>query len=354
MTCARTSVQTTHNYKLSTRSKPNSTSQDNVLFLVVPDSGNVFEPRVLELVRELTKLGWQVPYARRVDSLTNYQHASAIADEISVGDLVKTAGPVSGAAAAHARTVALAQPGLVNRIVAANGSATSVAVSLSISADQLHADDEVIEFARAQVAPLRTQLRDVKILIGGTTATNVALGEAVARDLTSLVIISYLVIAAGLFVLLRHLAGAAATIALVSLTVVSTMGLAGWAGATLEAVSGFVPSVIMTVAVADSVHLLTSFYYELRRGKSQHDAIHRAMRVNLGPVFVTSITTMIGVLTLNFSDSPPYHDLGNLIALGVFIAFILSMSFLPALLSLIPVRAPERGQLIEQWMGRFG
>ena len=92
----------------------------------------------------------------------------------------------------------------------------------------------------------------------------------------------------------------------------------------------------MTIAVADCVHILTSYYQEIGTGKPKLEAVHAAMRVNLQPVLVTSVTTAIGVLMLNFSDSPPYHDLGNLVAIGVMLAWFLSMTLLPALLAWFP------------------
>ena len=54
------------------------------------------------------------------------------------------------------------------------------------------------------------------------------------------------------------------------------------------------------------------------------------------PVFLTSLTTAIGFLSLNFSDSPPFRQLGNLVAFGVLCAFVYSTVLLPALLSVLP------------------
>ena len=56
-------------------------------------------------------------------------------------------------------------------------------------------------------------------------------------------------------------------------------------------------------------------------------------------MFLTSATTAIGFLSLNASDSPPFHVLGNLVAFGVLCAFVYSMTLLPALLSILPLRA---------------
>jgi len=57
------------------------------------------------------------------------------------------------------------------------------------------------------------------------------------------------------------------------------------------------------------------------------------------PVLLTSVTTAIGFLMMNFSDSPPFHDLGNITALGVMVAFLLSITFLPAFASVLPIKA---------------
>jgi predicted RND superfamily exporter protein len=78
-----------------------------------------------------------------------------------------------------------------------------------------------------------------------------------------------------------------------------------------------------------------------------------AMRLNFAPVFITSITTMVGVLALNTSDSPPYRDMGNMIALGVMIAWALTITFLPAILALLPApsRFGRQGQVM--WADRL-
>ena len=61
-----------------------------------------------------------------------------------------------------------------------------------------------------------------------------------------------------------------------------------------------------------------------------------SMRVNFRPIFITSLTTVLGFLSLNFSDAPPFHDLGNIASMGVAAAFFLSVTFLPAIVSILP------------------
>eukprot|EP00481_Brizalina_sp_1-RS-2013_P000733 TRINITY_DN1852_c0_g1_i2.p1 TRINITY_DN1852_c0_g1~~TRINITY_DN1852_c0_g1_i2.p1 ORF type:complete len:135 (-),score=3.37 TRINITY_DN1852_c0_g1_i2:73-477(-) len=65
------------------------------------------------------------------------------------------------------------------------------------------------------------------------------------------------------------------------------------------------------------------------------------------PILITSVTTAIGFLMMNMSDSPVLRDFGNLSALGVIIACFLSVTMLPALLKLLPVKTLPTNEAAE-------
>ncbi len=111
---------------------------------------------------------------------------------------------------------------------------------------------------------------------------------------------------------------------------------------------------IMTLAVADSVHILVIMLREMRQGRGKHDALVESLRLNMQPVFLTSLTTAIGFLSMNFSDAPPFRHLGNMTATGVGLAFVHSVLFLPALMSLLPVRVKSRGTASWAVIDRLG
>ena len=92
--------------------------------------------------------------------------------------------------------------------------------------------------------------------------------------------------------------------------------------------------------ITDSIHILVSMRVAMLGGLSKHDAIIDGIRTNFFAVSITSLTTIVGFLALNFSDSPPYHHLGNITAIGIGFAWLFSLTFLPALLSLLPMKAP--------------
>jgi hypothetical protein len=149
----------------------------------------------------------------------------------------------------------------------------------------------------------------------------------------------YGIIIASLLILLRSVAGMLVTVVVVGLSAASAVGLAGWLGILITPPSATAPTIILTLAVADSIHLLVTMQHALSEGSDKRAAIVESLRVNFVPVFLTSLTTMIGFLSLNFSDAPPFRDLGNITAIGVVAAWIYAISFLPAFLAVVPVRS---------------
>ncbi len=94
-------------------------------------------------------------------------------------------------------------------------------------------------------------------------------------------------------------------------------------------------------------------FHAMRQGHAKHEALVISLRLNMQPVFLTSLTTAIGFLSMNFSDSPPFQHLGNITASGVMMAFVLSVLFLPALMAILPVRVKPRTTRLSTWLTRY-
>ena len=112
-------------------------------------------------------------------------------------------------------------------------------------------------------------------------------------------------------------------------------------GIKLTPISGSAPIIILTLAVADSIHILIALRSAMRAGMAKSEELVEAVRLNFLPVGVTSVTTIIGFLALNFSDSPPFWHLGNITAVGIAAAWLFSITLLPALISLLPYRTKQ-------------
>ena len=109
----------------------------------------------------------------------------------------------------------------------------------------------------------------------------------------------------------------------------------------------------MKISMRNSIHILVTMLKGMQSGLSKNDAIVESIRVNMTPVFLTSLSTVIGFLSLNFSDVPPFNHLGNMTAAGVSAAFVLSIFFLPALVAVLPIRRPKARRSVATFYDRF-
>jgi len=329
------------------------TKSDNVLMVITPEDGDVFTQDTLAAVEQLTRDAWQTPYSIRVDSITNFQYSSASGDDLLVRDLVVDADELGAAELDEVEQVALNDPLLVNQLVNPAGSVTAVNITVQMpGANPIQETPEVVAFARGLEQDFESAHPGHDVRLTGIVMLNSAFSEASQADMQTLIPISFLVIIVSIGLLLRGWTGTLASVWVIAFSVAVAMGLAGWLGIRLTPPSATAPLMILTMAVADSVHVLTSFYHAVRRGDGKKAALVESLRINLQPIFLTSATTAIGFLSMNFSDSPPFRDLGNIVAMGVIAAFILSVGFLPALMAVLPVHvkplADDRSTLMER------
>jgi len=333
------------------------TKNETLFLTLVPKQGTVFTPEVISAVHELTDKAWQTPYSRRVDSITNFQYSVSADNEISVGDLIPKDKAYAANELAKIKEIAINEPFLKNSLISEDGSSTAVQVTLHLSDDlseRMNQTPESVRYIRGLVDDLKASHPEIDFYLAGSVMMNQVMGEAAVRDIINLVPLCYIVITILMFLLLRNTLGVALTLGIVSITNVMVLGLSGWLEHILAPVIGFVPNAILIIAVADCIHILATYYLELSNGKSKEEAVKNSLTINFSAVFITSLATVIGFLCLNFNEAPPYRDLGNMVALGAFIAWALSISFLPAVLALLPASKKAQRPLMVSSMTSLG
>ncbi|UCG56413.1 MAG: MMPL family transporter [Phycisphaerales bacterium] len=315
------------------------TKYNTIFFALAPKDGNVFTRQTLKAVEELTEASWQVPYSSRVDSITNFQHARAEEDDLIVEDLVQDANALVDADLARIKNIALSESLLVKRLVSPSGHATGVSVNILMPEKSRTEVPEVAAFARNLADDFRKKHPDIELYLTGGVMMDNAFGEASKANMSTLLPLMFLTLVVIIGLALRSFFGTFATLVIILISMATGLGAAGWLRLSLNAASVNAPVLILTLAVADSVHILVTMSHLMRSGKPKHEAIAEALRVNLHAVFLTSATTAIGFLTMNFSDAPPFRDLGNIVAIGVMAAFVYSVCLLPAMAAVLPVRS---------------
>jgi len=315
------------------------TKNDNVMFVLTPDDGDVFTPKTLEAVKLLTEKSWQIPYSSRVDSISNFQHTEAEADDLLVRDLVEEPTSLDRNELDRIKKIALSEPLLVKRLISPTAHVTGINATIQLPGiDPTRETPEVVEFARKIAQEIRDQFPHLDVRITGMVLMNNAFTEASQNDMQTLIPISFGLMLLTLSFLIRGASGTFATLIVIMASVITALGLGGYIGYPITPPSAATPTIVLTIAIASSVHILVTFVHSMSDGLSKHDAMVESMRINMQPVFLTTLTTAIGFLSMNFSDVPPFNHLGNMVAIGVAASFIFSVAMLPAMMMLLPVK----------------
>ena len=312
---------------------------DNVAFVLSPKNADVFTPETLTAVTELTEEAWQVPFSTRVDSITNYQHTEAEEDDLIVEDLVLEPDTLTPEQMPRLGEIAVTEPLLLKKLVSEGRHVTVVNVTVQLPGIEPTKEvPEVVAKVRAMKAAFMDANPDINVHLSGMVMMNNSFAESALGDQATLVPMMFGVVILAMLILLRTFTGTLATVVIILISIASTMGLAGWTGFFITGPSASTPIMVLTLAVADCVHIVSSMFYDMRHGATKRDALKHSLNLNFQPVFLTSATTAIGFLSLNFSDSPPFNDLGNMVAAGVMLAFVFSITTFPALLKLLPMK----------------
>lgn len=324
------------------------TKNDNIVIVLQPKDGKVFSPKIAGAVEWLTAQSWKVPYAIRVDSISNYQHTYAKGDELVVEDLVRHAEQTTPEKLKQREGIALLEPLLRGNLISPDADTTGVNITIQYPEKSIKEVPEAVAYARGLVKELEKNYPDLKIALSGVSMLNNAFAESGETDAMTLIPIMYLALILMLVFTLRSFGATFVTLLVIGVSTLTAMGLAGHFDIKLTPVSITAPTIILTLAIADSIHILVTMLGLMHEGKDKISALKESLRINFVPVTITSLTTIVGFLSLNFSDSPPFWHLGNITAMGIAAAWLFSLAFMPALLSYLPMHEKKRRGLIEK------
>lgn len=312
---------------------------DSVVFALQINTGELYTRENLLLLKMLSDLAWQLPYAQRVDSLANYAYSWSEQDDLFVEELILDPEQLDDQKIARIKHIAHQDPDILNRLSTAKAEIALVSLRVSLpNVDRVAEETVVAKAAQALARKLEEEHPHISIALSGNMISDTAVISKGLEDSAKLIPIMYLIIFALLFFFLRSVA-AVFTIWLVTVSsTAAALGIAFHIGMTLNMLSIAAMNIVITVSIAHCVHLLNGFLVAYRSGTEKKQALIESLRINLQPIFLTTLTTILGFLSMNFSKMPPAHDLGNISAMGVLIAFALSLTLLPALALALPVK----------------
>ena len=308
------------------------------LIAIAPRENSVFTRKTLGAIEELTEAAWQAPYSSRVNSLTNYSHSEADGDDLIVEPLVDDARSLNDEDLARVEKIALDGTETAGRLVSHDGRVAGIVIHFVLPDDPEPAWVEITDHLATVLERAGSDHPDITYYLTGNVVMNHTFAEATKDDLETLVPLVFLVILVSAAIFLRSFFGTLLIAILIVFVIGTTIGIAGWLRTVFTPVSASIPIIVMTFSVAYSIHIILSTLTGMRNGLDRNEAIAESLRTNAWPVFLTTVTTAIGFLSLNSSEAPPFHVLGNFVALGALCTFAYSMTFVPAMLSILPLR----------------
>ncbi|MBW2388253.1 MAG: MMPL family transporter, partial [Deltaproteobacteria bacterium] len=259
---------------------------------------------------------------------------------------------------ADLRSRALSDPIYAGNLVSKDGRVALVVVHLlDIPEQEILAsgiDDRVREIASAS-------WRDGEFWMSGGIHVRAEMSRLMLRDSTHVVPISALVMALIAFVAFRTLRGVAIPVLTVAISALATMAFVAMAYGSLNQLTVAVPSVMIVVGFAYSIHIVSAYYDAVRElrgpGATQMSPALMALHEVAAPTLFTGLTTAAGFGSLATSSLASIQQYGIATSVGVVITMIVTLTFSPALLELLPipasVRQPRTHDRIDQSLAKL-
>lgn len=331
---------------------------NNVLFVVTfaDDASNetVTSEATLRAIADLTERAWQLPQSTKVESLTNFPRVFSEDDAFGVAEMLPSVRSLTPDLAADIEREALADPLIVNRLLANNLRATGINVNFQLPEQ---ASDEVRDISQSALRLAEAFERDhpnLRVAVTGNIMLMATYNEASHLDAQLLVPIALLIAAIIVVIFLRSKNGSLVVISILGVASAASMGVAGWFGHVITPASIAAPIIVISIALASTIHVVIAVKHALADGLDNKSAIRQAIDTNATAVGLTNLTTAIGFLAMNQADAPPFNDLGNIVFGGILLSYVLTFTWLPAALTLLPLApSADRSSALMARVGRL-
>jgi len=315
---------------------------DNLVIAINAKNNSIFTKKTLSLIESLTEKSWTVPYSIRVDSLTNYSYVRSVDDDLLVEPFIENAVSLEDSFIKQREKIVEEEEIIFGSLISKDKKTTVI----SIIVDPPNPDAnlkliDTVEYILAYVDEAKSDHPELDIRILGTPYQEYISPKMVLSEMPIVMPSMLLLILVSVFFLLRSVFAVLATILVIVLSLISTFGSVGYIGNALNQMVITIPILIITLALADCVHLFSIFFQQRVKGHSSKESMIRSLELNLQPLFLTTLTTCIGFLSFNVLDVPPLQDLGNFVSIGIAMAFIFTIFFAAPLFSFFEIKAPK-------------
>ena len=207
--------------------------------------------------------------------------------------------------------------------------------------------------------------KNYEIHYGGTAYITGSVPGMIKNDISKLLGVGLVLMSLILLVNIRDLFAVGMIFSVIIQSLIVMAGLMGWVvyltgseNFYFTIINSSMPIILLTIANSDGVHVVTKFFKEMRRCGNTKKSIAKSIDILFVPIFLTSITTIAAFLALYFAPINQLMGYGVCLSAGILYAFILSLTFLPAAMSLkkwnLNSKAISQNGYLEDIISKFG
>ena len=336
------------------------------LVIVAVEADNIFDKAFLQKLKRLhDELEEKTPYLDDITSLINTRNTLGREDELIVEDLFEN-WPEDLDRLGEKQKRADDNPLMVNTMMSADHTIATIVIRTDAYSSEGHSMDDALEGfddfdSPAQAPPSEREfltdaenselvgvVQDIaygyddtnfKVYVSGSPVVADTLKRNMQTNMKRFTLSGIGVIAVVLLVMFRRTSGVVLPLLVVILSLLGTLGMIPLSGRAFTLPMQILPSFLLAVGVGASVHLLAIFFRQVQRGMNRHEAVVYAMGHSGLPIVMTSLTTAAGLASFAGAEVAPIADLGIIASAGIMLSLFLNLTFLPAALSLLPLKA---------------
>ena len=316
---------------------------DNLIIAVHSNEGTLFNGDSLKVIEELTRKSWTIPYSVRVDSLTNYSYVKSVNDDLIVEPFIEEAEKKS-IEFIEKRKDLVAGEDIIYKSLISEDKKTSV-VSIIVDPPGPNKEDqnsELINYILGFIEPIKESNENLDIRLLGNPYLDYISPRIVKAEMPVVMPLMLLLIFLIVFLMIRSYVAVLATFVVILMSLIATFGSIGILGSPLNQMVTTIPILIITLALADCIHLFSIYFQNRVKGISSKESMEKSLEMNIQPLFLTTISTCIGFLCLNFIEVAPLRDFGNAVAIGIGFAFIFTIFFIAPIVSFFEVKTASK------------
>jgi hypothetical protein len=303
--------------------------------IIMIELGNVFTYENISLIRTLSLKIKEIDEVNQVLSLTEIDDIKSTSEGITIGKLFPPKIPQDMRIINGISNYVMGLEKYNGTIVSADGKYATLIIT-----PQPYAKSDLVAKKIKEIVTdyINHNRKDIKVYFAGSPALMFSITKIVIGDISFLIILVSFVIILALFVSFRHPYGTFLPLITVFLATVSSMGIMGYLGFPLTPIGIAIPVVMMAIGNAYGIYIVNEYHEKSTEWREKRDIVYHSVKRLLIPITMSGLTVFAGFMSLvSASGIKAIIDFAIVNAIGVVLSFIFTLSFMPAMLMILPL-----------------